>query len=576
MVLTHMIFYTFGGLGLFLYGMGLMSEGLKKAAGQKLRKLLESMTGNPVMGLTMGFVVTGIIQSSSATTVMLIGLVNAGLMTLRQAIPVIFGANIGTTVTAWIVSLTGLNLDINNFALPMIGVGFLMDLLGKSRQVKSSGQILLGFGLLFLGIDFMKEAFTGLEQNQAVQAWLGGFGTRPIMALLAGMAITFVIQSSSASIAIIQILATSGVFGHDWMNVLNAAIPFVLGANIGTTITAQLAAIRTNVSSRRTAWAHSMFNVIGTLYFMPLVYIGWYSKFVVSVSHWELNQETVAATIAVGHTMFNLINSLAFLPFYRVLEKIVTKMIRPRAGELVDRSVVLEVHLLDTPVLALGQARREILHMTKEARESLVSAMEAIMNNDRKKIDLTRKLEELVDDYQLQITSYLVALSQRELSEEVSVELPVLLHMVNDLERVGDHAVNLVEIAERKMDHKVVFSDDAKAEAEELFKEAFGMFDHVMSALEGNNIQAAHHALVNENQLNKMQVKFRRNHVRRMADRLCSAEVGVIFIDIVDNVEKIGDHLTNIAESVIGGIQWSGVKSNSLSGEFRALTGEKS
>lgn len=576
MVLTHMIFYTFGGLGLFLYGMGLMSDGLKKAAGQKLRQLLESMTSNPVMGLGVGIVVTGIIQSSSATTVMLIGLVNAGLMNLRQVIPVLFGTNIGTTVTAWIVSLTGLNMDINTFALPMIGVGFLLDLLGKSRQVKSFGQILLGFGLLFLGMDFMKEAFSGLEQNQAVQNWLAGFGTRPFMALLAGMAITFVIQSSSASIAIIQILAASAVFGTDWMNVLNATIPFVLGANIGTTITAQLAALRTNVSSRRTAWAHTMFNVIGTLYFFPFVYYGLYSQFVVWVSHWDLNQQSISATIAVGHTMFNLINSIAFLPFYRVLERIVTTMIRPRSGELSDRSVVLETHLLDTPVLALDQARREILHMTKEARESLVAATEAIMNNDRKKVDLTHKLEELVDDYQLQITSYLVALSQRELNEEVSKELPVLLHMVNDLERVGDHAVNLVEIAERKMDHKVVFSDDARTEAQELFKEAFGMFDHVLNALKGDNIQAAHHALINESQLNKMQVRFRRNHVRRMTDHLCSAEVGVIFIDIVDNVEKIGDHLTNVAESIIGGIQWSGVKGNSLSGEFKAITGEKS
>ncbi len=576
MVLTHMIFYSAGGLGLFLYGMGLMSDGLKKAAGQKLRGLLESMTSNPVMGLTMGVVVTAIIQSSSATTVMLIGLVNAGLMTLRQVIPVLFGSNIGTTITAWIVSLTGLNLEINAFALPMIALGFLMEIISKRRPVKSTGQILLGFGLLFLGIDYMKEAFAGLEQNQAVQNWLAGFGTRPIMALLAGVAITFVIQSSSAAIAIIQILAYSGVFGTDWMNVLNATIPFILGANIGTTITAQLAALRTNVSSRRTAWAHTLFNVIGTIYFMPFVYNGMYSKFVVWVSDWELNQEHIAAIIAIGHTMFNVINSIACLPFYRVLEKIVTKMVRPRSGELADRSVVLEVHLLNTPVLALEQARREIVHMTREARESLVCAVDALMNNDRKKIELTRKLEDLVDDYQLQITSYLVALSQRELNDDVSRELPVLLHMVNDLERVGDHAVNLVEIAERKMDHRVVFSDDAAAEARDLFTQAFSMFDQIINALEGNNIQAAHHALINEGQLNKMQVKLRRNHVRRMTDHLCTAETGVIFIDIVDNVEKIGDHLTNVAESIIGGIQWSGVKGNSLSGEFKAITGERS
>ncbi len=212
--------------------------------------------------------------------------------------------------------------------------------------------------------------------------------------------------------------------------------------------------------------------------------------------------------------------------------------------------------------------------MTKEARASLVSASDAFMNDDRKKIDLTRKLEDLIDDYQFQITSYLVALSQRELNEEVSMDLPVLLHMVNDLERIGDHAVNIVEITERKMDTKYCFTDEAKAEATELFAEAFAMFDHILEALGKTDRQAAHQALANESQLNKMQVKYRRNHVQRMTSGICTAESGVIFFGIVDNVEKIGDHLTNIAESVIGGVQWTGVKSNSLSGEFRAITNE--
>ncbi len=573
-MIWSMICNTVGGLGLFLYGMELMSDGLKKGCGQKLRALLEAMTNKSLKGFGVGLIVTAILQSSSATTVMVIGLVNAGLMTLRQAICVIFGTNVGTTITAWVVSLTGLNIKIANYALPIIAIGFLMQLIGKTQKTKSIGQFILGFGVLFIGLNFMDEAFSGLNDNTAVQNWLGGFGTRPVLALLAGMGFTFIVQSSSASIAIVQVLAIGGAFGSNWTNVLNAAIPFILGANIGTTITAQIATLRTNVSSRRTAWAHTLFNVVGSLIFLPLVIAGLYSRLVLSVSGAvgiELGAEGIGATIAVSHTMFNVINSLWFLPFAGIVELIVTRLVRPRKGEIADRSVVLEEHLLDTPALALQQARREILRMIREARAALVSASEAFMNDDRKKIDLTRKLEDLLDEYQFQITSYLVTLSRRELDEEVSVELPILLHMVNDLERVGDHALNIVEITERKVDTKCCFTDEARAEATELFAEAFAMFDHILEALGKNDRQAAHRALTNESQLNKMQVKFRRNHVQRMTTGACTAESGVIFIDIVDNVEKIGDHLTNIAESVIGGVQWTGVKSNSLSGEFKAL-----
>ena len=274
-----MVFKTVGGLGLFLFGMGLMSDGLKKVAGRKLRQLLESLTKRPVIAVLIGALTTCLIQSSSATTVMTIGFVNAGLLTLKQALCVVLGANIGTTLTAWLVSGLGV-FKITSYALPAIGVGFLMQVIGKTQRRRSIGQIVLGFGILFIGIGFMQEAFGPLADNEDVKEALIWLGRNPIFAVLAGTIITMLLQSSSASIAIVQLLAFEGAFGGDWDVALRVAIPFILGDNIGTTITAQIAALRASRNAKRVAWGHTIFNVIGVLYVLPLVWGGYYADFV--------------------------------------------------------------------------------------------------------------------------------------------------------------------------------------------------------------------------------------------------------------------------------------------------------
>ncbi|MBE0537963.1 MAG: Na/Pi cotransporter family protein [Phycisphaerae bacterium] len=575
-MIQDMIFNSAGGLALFVYGMGLLSDGLKKAAGEKLRQILEVMTRKPLMGFTMGMVATALVQSSSASTVMVIGLVNAGLMTLRQAICVIFGTNVGTTATAWIVSLTGLNFKLSTYTLAIIAVGMLCEMLGKTRRAKSLGQILIGFGILFVGIEFMEGAFMILRDSEGVRTWLTGLGGKPMLALLAGAMLTMLIQSSSASIMIVQTLAYTGAFALSdsdevWTNAVNVAIPFVLGCNIGTTITAQIASLRTNLASRRTAWAHTMFNVLGSAIALPFVYLGLFGTLVHIVAPWQLSKETIMPTIAVAHTLFNVINSVLFLPFAGLLEKIVVHLVRPRRGEIVERAVVLETHLLDTPVLALQQAKREMIRMGRQAKLAVQNACEGITENDVRKLEAARRIEDVVDDYQNQITSYLVNLSQRQLSDEVSTELPVLLHMVNDLERVGDHAVNIVEIAERKIEQKLAFSDEGIGDSARMVQETYTMFDNVLAALDKNSVQSAHAALANENAINRMQLDFRRSHVCRMTDGVCGAPAGLIFIDLVDNLEKIGDHLTNVAQSVIGGLHWEGLDASAMSGEYRAL-----
>jgi phosphate:Na+ symporter len=568
-----MLFKTIGGLGLFLFGMGLMSDGLKKVAGRKLRNLLESLTRQPVVAVLIGALVTCLIQSSSATTVMVVGFVNAGLLTLRNALCVVLGANIGTTFTAWLVSGLGV-FKITAYALPAIAVGFLMQTIGKTQQKRSIGQIILGFGLLFIGIAFMKEAFGPLRDNQGVRDTLIWLGQNPILAVLAGTAITMLLQSSSASIAIVQMLAFNGAFGTDWSVALAVAIPFILGDNIGTTITAQIAALQTSRNAKRVAWGHTIFNVLGVCYILPLVWAGLFVKFVIWVTPVELSQFTIMMHIAVAHTLFNVFNTAVFLPIIKWLEVLVIKIIPLREDEAGQKPVVLEERLLNTPVIALQQAKKEIIRMAERAKDAVVQATDGFANDDMKSLDQAIRTEDVIDEFQFHITSYLVLLSERQLSSEVSIELPVLLHMVNDLERVGDHAVNISEIAGRKIEAKFILSDKAGDEAKKMVDEVLGMLDGIITALRNNDLQAAHSVLASENKINRMQVDYRRTHVQRMTDGICAAQSGLIFIDLVDNLEKIGDHLTNVAQSVIGGLQWVGIEGGALSGEFEALTND--
>ena len=571
MDIMEMIFNTVGGLGLFLYGMGTMSDGLKKVAGKKLKSLLASLTKRPLIAVSVGALTTCLIQSSSATTVMTVGFVNAGLLTLRQALCVVLGANVGTTMTAWLVSSMGV-FKITAYALPAIAFGFLMQVASKTQRKRSIGQIILGFGVLFIGIGFMKDGFAPLKDSEQVQQALIWLGSKPILAVLAGSIITMLLQSSSASIMMIQTLAFSGAFGEDWNTALAVSIPFILGDNIGTTITAQIASLRTSRNSKRVAWGHTMFNVLGVCYVLPLVWLGIFMKIVMWIAPGQLSKATIMVYIAVAHSMFNVFNTFIFLPLIGLIEKFLLKVIPITATEAEEEPVVLEENLLHTPEIALTQAKSEIIRMARRAMKAVKSANEGLAESNMSMIEKTRRIEDTIDDSQNEITSYLVSLSQRQLSDQVSIQLPVLLHMVNDLERVGDHAVNIAEIAERRMEQKLTFSEDAVTDSGTMTKETYDMFDNIIAALENNSIQAAHAALASENRLNRMQVRFRRSHVQRMTDGTCSARSGLIFIDLVDNLEKIGDHLTNIAQSVIGGIQWEGLDASALSGEYKAQT----
>lgn len=564
-MIRDMIFGVMGGLGLFLFGMWLMSEGLKKVAGQKLKKILESMTKKPLRAFFVGAGVTAIIQSSSATTVMVVGFVNAALLTLKQAICVIIGTNVGTTATAWIVSISGIGaFKITAYALPSIGIGFLMRTIGKSSKVRNIGDIILGFGILFIGIGFLKDTFSPLQESAVVQELFIKLGDKPLLAILAGTIVTTLLQSSSASIAIVQLLAIGGAFGTDWETALNVSIPFVLGSNIGTTITAQLAALQANVNAKRTAWAHSIFNILGAAITYPLIRLGLFGLLVHAVSPWPLSGDTIALNIALAHSIFNIGNSIIFLPLAGLLEKASKLIVKQKIGEDFIKAVVLEQHLLETPTIALEQAKRELVRMAQNAKKAIINSIRGLILNDKEKLNSVLAIEDAIDQFQHEITTYLIELSRRQLSDEVSLELPVLLHTVNDLERIGDHAVNIMELGQRKVRKNLIFSDYAIKDAEKLFSQIIEMVDSIIIALENDDNNAARAALKNEKNINRMQLEFRRSHVKRMTKHICSPENSLIFVDLVNNVEKMGDHLTNIAQAVIGGLQWDGVEPKPL------------
>ncbi len=558
-MLKDLIFFTIGGLGLFLFGMGLMSDGLKKVAGQRLKALLEALTKNRVVGVFVGALTTCLIQSSSATTVMTVGFVNAGLLGLKQALSVIMGANVGTTFTAWLVAGFAM-FKISSYAMPMIGAGFLWSILGRTQKSKSVGETILGLGILFVGLHFMKEAFAPLQENPEVQSMLIRLGGNPLLAVLAGTVITMLLQSSSASIALVQMLALGGAFGEDWNQVLRIAIPYILGDNIGTTITAQLAALRTSRVAKRVAMGHTLFNTIGVLYILPLAWGSGFATLVIWILPGQLSDQTIMAAIALSHSLFNVFNTVVFLPLIGLLEWAVLRIFPITEQERLAKPTTLETHLLETPTIALQQARREILRMIQTAQRAMTHATDAILTKDNYKMRRVAELEDVLDNMQMEITSYLTALSRKQLDDEVAVELPVLLHTVNDLERIGDHAMNIVEIALRKIEHKQHFSAAATEEARALQNQVLAMFERVSQALEMSDVETARSALKIETRINHMQVEFRRNHVQRMTESVCTPQIGVIFIDLVDNVEKVGDHLTNIAQATIGGLQWTGVE----------------
>lgn len=547
---SGVIFGVVGGLGLFLFGMKIMSEGLQKVAGKSLRKVLEFLTQNTLMGVLVGTIVTAIIQSSSATTVMLIGFIQAGLMTLKQSLGVIYGASIGTTVTAQIIAF-----KIHKYALPAIGLGVFLNFFVTRKNWKYFGEVLLGFGMLFLGLSIMTEVFGPLKNNAEFRQLFVTFSHHPVLAVLTGTILTMIVQSSSATVGIVLALAGVGLLDY------SSGFAVILGDNIGTTITANLASIGASVTAKRAAVAHTLYKVIGTIYMLLLLKVQvagkpiflWFVDLITPGNAWA--GQNIERHLANTHSIFNILNCLIFLPLTGLLAFTVTKLIRGEVEVIEHGTKYLDNRMLITPEIAIGQAKKEITRMGAYAREMLELSIESIFikkeSERQKKFHSIRRREEVVNDLEKEISAFLVSIDQQSLTEEQSRTTAGYLHLIHDIERVGDISENIMDLVVLKVEENVSFSGTADQEIRILYNYVMEAMGLSLEAFEKWNKEIALKALEIEGKVDATEQKYRDNHIKRLNKGECQSTAGIVFLDVLSNLERAGDHAHNISNKIL-------------------------
>ena len=520
-------FQLLGGVGLFLYGIKLMGDALQSLAGDRMRRLVGSLTRTPVRGVLIGTFVTMLIQSSSATTVMTVSFVHVGLMTLQQAVGVIMGANVGTTMTAQIIAF-----KLNAYALPLIGIGMFLALFGKSKKQRYIGNGIVGFGLLFLGMKTMEDSMSFLQGRQDLFL---SFSSNPMLGVLAGTVITMVVQSSAATIGLTIAMAAQGLFG------LDVALPIVLGDNIGTTITAVLASFGSNRSAKQAAAAHVMFNIIGVTW--ALLTLPLFQSLVM------VTAKDVSHQLANAHTLFNVLNTLFFLPFTAPFARLIQWMLPSSESATPSGPRFLDAKLLKaSPAAAVDAVRQEIVHMGSLAQLMLKDVLQAFLENDHRMISQVNETEKAVNELNHAISGYASELWQEGLSDELSVALSAYVNGVGDIERMGDHAQNLIELFEYKEEHGLQFSKEGREELQDMFSTVTLAVKLCLEAMAEENVAKAREVIDHlEEEIDHKEKTLRRQHIIRLNRGICQPSAGVVFIDILSNLERIGDHAHNVA-----------------------------
>lgn len=544
-ILLHAIPTLLGGLAIFIFGMNFMGEGLQKSAGEKMRRILQILTINPFVGILVGALVTTVLQSSSATTVMIIGFVSAGLMSLRQAIGVIMGANIGTTITAWLVSI-----KISEFAFPIAFVGFILLFFISNQKVKHIGQVIFGFGLLFIGLNVMSDAMKPLAKSEEIMNLMLSVASNPLLGVGIGAGVTGIVQSSSAVIAVVQKLATSVTPDGLPLISLAAAIPMVLGSNIGTTMTAQLAAIGASRSAKRTAMVHTIFNVGGSIVFLFLITPS--ANLVRLMLGGEPGAAQMDLAIANFHTMFNIACTILFLPFIRVLEKVVCWLLKGTEAEGESALAHIDDKVLHTPAIAMDLAVSELVRMGKITRDLIRTAKTCILTRDPATHQEAFKLEDVTDTLKNEIIAYLSRiLSKGALTDKQSVRLTGLMHMAHDIERIGDNGKNIAKISEHMVNDKIVMSESALQELSEAFDDILSIFDETIQAYEKEDMDAARIVIEREDDIDDLEARLRARHIERLNSGSCKPDTAIAFVELIHYIERMSDSCKNIAESVL-------------------------
>lgn len=546
------------GLALFLFGMELMGNALKKSAGKKLKKILGEFTSSKLKGFLLGLGVTAVIQSSSATTVMVVGFVNSGTMLLSSAITVIMGANVGTVVTTWLTALNGISGDSSalgllsylkpDFWMPLLALaGIILITFSKKQKTKDVATILLGFSVLMVGMTLMSDAVAPLKDNEAFVNILTVF-SNPIMGVLAGAVLTMIVQSSSASIGILQALSTTGAINF------SMAIPIILGQNIGTCVTAMISSLGANKNGKRTAFVHLYFNVFGVILWLSLYYLVAWLLGVTGV--FDVFALTDSASInmwgiAIVHTVFNILNVLAFIPFTRLLEKLVCFTVKGEDKHGDEYTKMLDARLLQTPSVAIERSYAVAKQMLSLSAGSLRESIRLIDNYGSRTADKIRRNEEKTDAYEDALSTYLVKLSEQSMDESDSHEATKLLHMIGDFERIGDHALNIVEAAEEIKDSDIKFSRPAREQLSKLYEAVEEVVILTEDAFFNEDLDKAFSVEPLEQVIDDLRAEIRRRHIERLQKSECTIEHGLVLSDILTNLERVADHCSNIAGCLI-------------------------
>lgn len=546
----------FGGLGLFIYGMHLMSEGLKIVAGNKMKHLLEILTNNRFKAILCGIIVTIMVQSSSTTTVMVVGFVNAALMSLTQAAGIILGANIGTTVMAQLIAF-----NVTAVAPVFIGIGTFMALFAKKKSVRDVGSILLGFGILFFGVNLMSSTMEPLKDNAEFIRLLTTYGKNPVIGLLLGTVFTGIMQSSGATLGMLQALAISGVFaGVGGTDAVQICIPIMIGTNIGTCVTALLSSIGTSTAARNAAFIHLFVNIFGAVWVMILLgiidavaVVNPIYQLIVNISGTTITDggqvlPNVARQIAMSHTFFNIANTIVLLPIIDRFVKMLEKAF-PTAEE--ERGLQLDDRLLNNPSVALGQVGKEVVRLSEMAKKNFVTACDAVMKGDPKLITKVLEREERIDEFEHGIMEFTVRLSNINVSEEENDRMAFYLKGSHDLERIGDHAENISELAEMKNSEKITLSEIATTDMLKLIALANETLSDVTEMIATENEAVCQRVLKEEDKIDDLTDKLKNEHIRRLNKGTCNAYAGVVYLDLLANIERVGDHASNIANDIL-------------------------
>lgn len=534
-----------GGLAMFIYGMNIMADGLQHAAGSKMKKILEVLTQNKLMGIALGALVTAIIQSSSATTVMVVGFVNAGLMNLTQAISVIMGANIGTTITGWLVSAGEWAKIFSPSTLAPIAVmvGVIITLVGKRQQSKDVAGIIIGFGILFIGMNTMSDAVYPLRESEVFKTAFISMGSNPFLGILVGAGVTAIIQSSSASQGILLSLASAGLVPT------NAAVFIIMGQNIGTCVTAILSSVGASKNAKCVGTMHLTFNIAGTIIFSILAMF-LFARLDPSYGEGIINM----TQISFIHTVFNVGTTIILMPFSGYIIKFAMKVNGLKAVETKSDEaelVHLDKRMMSTPSVAVEGAKLETIRMGRIARENLSLALSTLSDHDEEKMADVKQREFVIDKLCDNISKYLIDLCMLHLSDKDNEMVTSLLNTVSDMERVGDHAENIVELAEEMKQEGISFSDTALEELNEMSTTTLGAYDNAVKALELDDITYAVKTSFLEDQVDAMEKKLRAGHIDRLSNAECSVNAGIHFIDLLGNLERVSDHAMNIAQVVL-------------------------